>query len=317
MTRPSVVDLGQGRQMIDIDFRDTEGLVACYLLPEEEGYALVETGPTACRPALLAGLERAGITPREIRRVFVTHIHLDHAGGVGALLEPFPRATFYAHELGVPHLVDPSRLSLSARKAWGAAYDRVFGDLVPVDPRRIQALKGGESFPLARGELEVLATPGHAKHHLSFFDTATASLFTGDSAGVKLIAQTQARPAIPPPDLDLEALYTSLDVMSVKQPRTILYSHFGPVPSSGTEFSAYRSLVETWKDVALQAAREEPTVAHITDALRRYDESTWSSARERTGEEQMELISGVEMASMGLLRYFQTRGLVPRAEAQP
>jgi glyoxylase-like metal-dependent hydrolase (beta-lactamase superfamily II) len=310
MTNRSVLDLGQGRQMIDLDFRDTEGLVASYLLPEEAGYTLVETGPTVCRHALLDGLGRAGIAPAEIRHVFVTHIHLDHAGGVGALLDALPRATFYAHELGVPHLIDPARLSQSARKAWGAAYDRVFGPLVPVDPQRIRPLHGGESFPLRGGLLKVLATPGHARHHLSFFDTAIAGLFTGDSAGVRLPTQSRARPAIPPPDLDLEALFGSLEAMRATEPRTILYSHFGPVKGSASEFVEYRSLVEAWTEVALKAARERATVEHVAGVLRQYDESTWKSVTERTGEEQMELVSGFEMAAMGLLRYFQTRGLI-------
>jgi len=313
MVARTVIELGKGRQMLDLDFRDTEGLVACYLLPEEEGYTLLETGPTACRTALLEGLAEAGVSPKEIRTVLVTHIHLDHAGGVGALLEALPSATFYAHELGVPHLVDPARLSQSARKAWGAAYDRVFGPLVPVDPHRIRPLRGGERFPLRGGELLVLATPGHAKHHVSFFDSAIAGLFTGDSAGVRLRTQHQARPAIPPPDLDLDALFQSLSVMQATEPRTILYSHFGPVPGDASAFIDYRKLVEKWTEVGLRAASEEATVEHIASALRTYEESTWASGVERTAEEQMELVSGVEMAAMGLLRYFQTRGLVGSA----
>ena len=310
MSAPSVVDLGRNRQMIDVEFRDTEGLVASYILPQEEGYSLVETGPTTCRAAFLDGLGRAGISPDEVRRVFVTHIHLDHAGGVGALLEALPNATFYAHEAGVPHLIDPTRLTQSAKRAWGPAFDRLFGPLLPVAQDRIVALRGGEEFPLQDGSLRVILTPGHARHHISFFDTAIQGLFTGDSAGVRLQSQARARPAIPPPDLDLEALYSSLDAMRAVQPRTILYSHFGPVPGQGSEFTRYRALVEAWAEVALRAAHEEPTVRHVTRALQEYDESTWASTVERTGEEQMELVSGLEMAAMGLLRYFQTRGLI-------
>ena len=298
--------------MLDLDFRDTEGLIASYLLPEEDGYTLIETGPSTCRDALLDGVNRAGVAPTDIRRVFVTHIHLDHAGGVGALVRSFPRATFYAHELGVPHLIDPSRLSQSARKAWGDAYDQLFGPLLPVEADRIRSLRGGERFPLRGGELQVLATPGHAKHHVSFFDTGIRGLFTGDSAGVRLPTQRRARPAIPPPDLDLEALYTSLTTMQVTGPRTILYSHFGPVTTDAEELARYRSLVEAWADVGLRAARVTPTVDHVAAALRQYDESTWGSPVERTGEEQMQLISGLELAAMGLLRYFRTRGLIGR-----
>lgn len=300
--------------MLDLGFRDTEGLVASYVLPLKEGVSLVETGPTTCRDHLLDGLSKAGVDPGDVRQVFVTHIHLDHAGGVGALLESLPHATFFAHEIGVPHLVDPRRLSQSVRRAWGPAYDQLFGPLVPVDASRIVPLRGGERFPLADGELQVLATPGHARHHLSFFDTATRGLFTGDSAGVRLRNQRSARPAIPPPDLDLEALFTSLEAMSSLNPRTVLYSHFGPLPVSQSDFPRYRATVEMWADVALRAAREEPTVPHLAAALRSYDKSTWQGPTEREGEDSMELVSGVELAAMGLLRYFQGKGLVPSSK---
>ena len=148
MTRPSVRELGQGRILLDLDFRDTEGLIAAYLLPQEEGWTLVETGPTTCREALLAAVDRAGVAPAEVRRILVTHIHLDHAGGMGSLAEAFPRATFYAHELGVPHLLDPTRLIASARRAWGEASDALWGTIVPLPAARLVALHGGESFPL-------------------------------------------------------------------------------------------------------------------------------------------------------------------------
>src|SRR5579862_7280473 len=100
--------------MLDLRFRDHEGLVACYAFPGDDGWTLVETGPTTCREALLAALDRAGIDGATVRRVLVTHIHLDHAGGAGALMGDLPHATFYAHERGVPHLVDPTKLIASA-----------------------------------------------------------------------------------------------------------------------------------------------------------------------------------------------------------
>jgi len=309
MTRPAVRDLGQGRQILDLDFRDTEGLVAAYLVPEEEGVSLIETGPSTCRQALLAGLSRAGVAPEEVRRVFVTHIHLDHAGGMGAVVDAFPKATFYAHEVGVPHLVDPSRLIASARRAWGAAADPLWGTILPVPAPRVVALRGGERFPVRGGELSVLATPGHARHHLAFFDSAIRGIFTGDGAGVRLEHSNHLRPAVPPPDLDLEQLFSSLDVMRRTDPRMVLFSHFGPSPDGAADLARYRTLVEQWRDVALAAARERPDPAFVADRLRRFDEAT------RTGslpDERESLVSGYELAAQGFLRYFETRGLLAR-----
>jgi len=307
MSGPRVIELGLGRQLLDLDFRDTEGLVASYLLPEADGFALVETGPSTCRDSLLAAVARAGVSNEEVRHVFVTHIHLDHAGGMGAVVDAFPKATFYAHELGVPHLVDPTRLAASARRAWGAASDQLWGTIVPVPSARIASLRGGERFPLVGGELRVIPTPGHARHHLAFFDSALRGLFTGDGAGVRLEGSAHLRPAVPPPDLDLDQLFTSLDEMRRTDPQKVLFSHFGPSPDGAADLVRYRKVVEEWRDVALAAARERAEVGFVTDRLRALD----ADALARAGPVDREsFVSGYELAAQGFLRYFETHGLL-------
>jgi glyoxylase-like metal-dependent hydrolase (beta-lactamase superfamily II) len=314
MARPRVLELGQGRQLLDIDFRDTEGLVAAYLLPEDTGWTLIETGPSTCRAALLAGIERAGVAPEEIRHVFVTHIHLDHAGGVGSLTDALPRATFYAHELGVPHLVDPTKLIASARRAWGAAADPLWGPIVPVPSPRIVALRGGEKFPLRGGELSVLATPGHAKHHLAFFDSGIRGIFTGDGAGVRLERSARVRPAVPPPDLDLEQLFSSLERMRGTDPALVLFSHFGPSPEGARDLAHYRAIVEEWRDVALSAARENPDPEFVTTRLREHDRGDGAVRSHHSRDDRSTLVSGYELAARGFLRYFETHGILPAKE---
>ena len=310
MTVPRVVELGEGRQMLDLDFRDTEGLVAAYLIPGPDGWNLVETGPSTCRDALLTGVSRAGVAPDEVRRVFVTHVHLDHAGGMGAIVDAFPRATFYAHELGVPHMVDPTRLVASARRAWGeAASDLLWGPIPPVPAGRIVALRGGERFPTDRGFLEVLATPGHARHHLAFFDTVLRGVFTGDGAGVRLEHSSHLRPAVPPPDLDLDQLFASIEAMRATQPRLVLFSHFGPSPDGAADLVRYRTVVEQWRDVALVAAREKADPEYIADRLQAYDTEGGTGGLPTPGEA---IISSYRLAAQGFLRYFETRGLLPK-----
>jgi glyoxylase-like metal-dependent hydrolase (beta-lactamase superfamily II) len=309
MNPDRVQELGQGRQMIDLDFRDTEGLVAAYLLPAPEGWTLVETGPTTCRDALVRGVARAGVDPRELSRIFVTHIHLDHAGGMGALANAFPRATFYAHELGVPHLVDPTRLIASARRAWGPASDALWGEIVPVPSPRIVGLRGGEQFSLQGGELRVLATPGHAKHHVAFFDSGLRAVFCGDGAGVRLPNSSHLRPAVPPPDLDLEQLFTSLEVMRATDPHLVLFSHFGPSPDGAQDLIRYRTVVEQWRDVALAAAKERPESEYVERHLRDLDAENFDRASVADRES---LVSGYSLAAAGFLRYFETHGLLGR-----
>ncbi len=312
MKPPHARELGEGRLLLDLGFRDHEGLVASYLLPQEEGFTLVETGPTTCREPLRAGLASAGIDPTEIRRVLVTHIHLDHAGGLGAAARMFPNARLYVHEAGVAHMVDPSRLIASARRAWGAAADPLWGPIEAVPAARIEALRGGERLSLRGGALEVLATPGHARHHLAFFDERLRALLTGDAAGVHLEGSWRARPAVPPPDLDLEALFASLDAMAHLAPRQILYSHFGPAGGAVEALRSHRRAVEEWRDAALAAAREDPSPAHVARAIRSQEEAAAAAAGGRAaGEDPGELVSGYDLAAQGLLRYFRTRGEIP------
>lgn len=308
----SVTELGEGRLLIDLDFRDEEGLVAAYLIPGPEGWTLLETGPTTCREPLLRGLSVAGVVPEEITKVLVSHIHLDHAGGLGALASDLPKATLYAHREGVPHLERPERLIASARRAWGAAADPLWGPIVPVPPDRIRPLEGTESFPVSGGVLRVLATPGHARHHVSFFDERTKSLYSGDSAGVHLPGAWRARPAVPPPDLDLEALFESLDRMRALGPARICYTHFGPVPATESTLRQYRSTIEEWKEVALDAARENAEPDRVARALATHEREEADAHGGRVaGEERGELVNGYSLAAQGFLRYFRRRGLVP------
>lgn len=311
MEPPAVEELGRGRLLLDLGFRDHEGLISAYLLPGDTGWTLVETGPASCREHLLTALARAGVEPQQVERILVTHIHLDHAGGLGAIAGTFPRATMYAHTDGIRHLVDPTRLIASARRAWGAAADPVWGPILPVPAARLVPLKGGERLDVVGGSVEVIATPGHARHHLSFFDSATRSLLTGDSAGVRVTGLWRPRPAIPPPDLDLELLFSSLEHMAALEPERLLYSHFGAAGEAVGGLHRYRDTVVEWRDAALAAARTSATVEAVAGALQEYE--TRQAAADGSpppAEDRGTLVSGYDLAAQGLLRYFELRGLL-------
>lgn len=304
-------ELGEGRLLIDLNFQDSPGLIGSYLIPEKEGWAVVEVGPTTCHKAFMDGLAAAGITPVEVKDVFVTHIHLDHAGGLGALSDDLPSATFHVHQVGLPHLADTSKLVASATKAWGEASATLWGQVLPVPLSRLHPLKGGERFELERGGfLEVIPTPGHASHHVALYDSALRAVMTGDGAGVLLQGSTHVRPALPPPDLDVEALLRSLELMRSWAPERLLFSHFGPADHAVDRLTEAAESVKRWVQVAREAAGKEPTVAAIARALEEEDR-----ARSRIEGEadilsrRQETISGYEMAAMGLLRYLTKRSV--------
>lgn len=313
MIEGGVTDLGMDRRLIDLRFRSAPSLIGSYLLPLPEGWAMVETGPTRCRDRLLEGLGEAGVEPRDVRQVFVTHIHLDHSGGLGAVQDDLPNARFYAHELGVRHLVDPAKLDASARRAWGPVYDSILGPMVPVRADRMTGLRGGEEFALRDGTLKVLATPGHARHHLSFFDTRTKAMLTGDSAGVRLPTSGRARPATPPPDLDLAELFASLERMKQEGPENLWYTHYGAYHGGGAALDRYAGAVREWVEVARGAARERPEVAFVAQRLRDHELTRDPSLAGRRNEELEDLVSGTEMAAMGLVRYLELHGEISRA----
>lgn len=305
-------DLGGGRGLIDLGFRGSDGLIASYLLPQPDGWALVETGPSTCRTRLLEGLGEAGVGLSDVRSVLVTHIHLDHAGAIGALAGDLPNARFYVHRAGADHLIDPRRLNASAQRAWGARAGSLFGPLLPVPAERVVPLDGGEALPVQGGRLLAVATPGHARHHLAFFDEAEGALLTGDAAGVRLAGAWRPRPAIPPPDLDLDLLFGSLERMASLRPRRLLLSHFGESPGGVDDLRRYREAVGSWRDAALAAAREDPSLAHVSTALRDAELAAARSAGVRVDESESrsDLVSDYGLAAQGLLRYFQTHGLL-------
>src|SRR5262245_40852020 len=157
-----------------------------YLLHGREP-ALVETGPTTSVQAVTAGLGSLGLGPPDLAHIVVTHIHLDHAGGVGTLARHFPTATVWVHERGAPHLADPQKLVASATRVYGEErLQRLFGPVEAVPPDRVRAVADGDAIPLGDRHLDVLYTPGHASHHVALVDSRSGAVFTGDALGIHL-----------------------------------------------------------------------------------------------------------------------------------
>jgi glyoxylase-like metal-dependent hydrolase (beta-lactamase superfamily II) len=212
-------------ETLDLDFQGSRHAIASYLVSDGRGPVLVETGPGSARGALVACLAERGIEPRDVQHVLVTHIHLDHAGGAGWWSRQ--GATVWVHEVGAPHLIDPSKLIASATRIYGDEMERLWGEILPVDAERVRPLADGDRIEVEGLELEVVATPGHASHHHAYRLGAVA--FTGDAAGVRLPGTHWVDLPAPPPEFDRELWKKTLDKLRSLELERLYPTHFGAV----------------------------------------------------------------------------------------
>src|ERR1700722_17740885 len=220
-------EIAPGVIEIDTLLGGWERVTAGYLLTGPAP-VLVETGSQSSVPALLEALAGLGLGAEDLAGVAVTHIHLDHAGGVGDVARAFPAATVYVHGKGARHLIDPTRLVDSAARVYGPLLDSLYGRLDPTPAERIHVLEDGEEIRVGpdRG-LVTVDSPGHAKPHLALHDSASGVLFAGDAVGVRLPDAGILRPATPPPDFDLDQALHSLGRFAARRPAGLALAHYG------------------------------------------------------------------------------------------
>jgi glyoxylase-like metal-dependent hydrolase (beta-lactamase superfamily II) len=272
---------------------------------------LVEAGPGADGPRLLAALDHLGLDDDDLAHVVVTHIHMDHAGGAGELLRRFPSATLWVHEAGAKHLIDPARLVASTARTYGADRMReLFGAMRPADAERVKAVVDGDQVPLGDRSLAVVHTPGHASHHIAVHDDRTGAMCTGEAIGSYLPWATCFRPAMPPPEVDVEAALRSIDSMRDRSPSALLTSHFGPVPDPGAAFDRAAERIEGWAEEVARALRVDPDASvdaltgTLTQRARREFEADAGRPFER---ERYDALGSVRMNAQGLSRYWRKR----------
>jgi glyoxylase-like metal-dependent hydrolase (beta-lactamase superfamily II) len=259
---------------------------------------LVETGSQSSVPVVLDALAGLGVGAADLAGIVVTHIHLDHAGGVGDLARAFPNATVHVHPVGARHLADPSRLVASAARVYGDMLDRVYGRLDPTPAGRINALEDGEEIPIGPGRsLVAVHSPGHAGHHLALHDTGTGVLFTGDAAGVRLPDVGVLRPATPPPEFDLDLALASLHRFADRRPSALALAHFGVVDDDpATLLAEAEDVLRDWAAVAEGAwGRGEDVAAALAEAF----------GADPT--ETMAALNGVHSNAAGLRRWLDKR----------
>ncbi|MEZ4423871.1 MAG: MBL fold metallo-hydrolase [Gemmatimonadota bacterium] len=208
---------------IDLRVDGIEGAIGVWVLEGPEP-ALIDPGPSTCLGRLEEGLAERGLTLSDLARVYLTHIHLDHAGVTGHLVRRVPGLEVVVHEEGAPHLVDPDRLVASTRRTFGASHDRLWGEVLPVPVERIRAwAPGGPSV----GALRAVPSPGHIAHHLAWLDEETGTLYSGDALGILLAPGAPVHPPTPPPSLDAAAWQRTLGALAALGAERAAAAHFG------------------------------------------------------------------------------------------
>ena len=249
---------------------------------------LVDPGPESSLHTLL---EKIGDQRPEA--ILLTHIHLDHAAAVGAMVARWPDLPVYVHERGAPHMIDPSRLLASAERLYGDEMERLWGRILPVPEENVTRLSGGETV---RG-MRVAYTPGHASHHVAYLHEETGTAFTGDVAGVRIPDTGLVIAPTPPPDIDLEAWEESLRLIEAWDPQRLVLTHFGAVDEPAAHIAALRETLAEEADLARRLPRE----GYEADLRRRI------AARTGAAEEQVDQAAPVANQWGGLDRYWRKK----------
>jgi len=222
---------------IDLMFQGSPQAIAAFLIEGPDGLALVETGPESTLEALVGGIETAGFAARDVSEVFVTHIHLDHAGAAGWWAANHG-SKIYVHPRGARHLVDPSRLVESATMVYGDRMKTLWGGMTPAPEENVHTIEDGAVVPAAGLNFQALDTPGHARHHHVW--AVNGEAFTGDVAGARLPGQDFLSVTSAPPQFDLEAYEMSIDRLLAQDFEKLHLTHFGTVENVGEHLEAYR-----------------------------------------------------------------------------
>jgi glyoxylase-like metal-dependent hydrolase (beta-lactamase superfamily II) len=297
-----------GMRYVDLHFQAVPAVIATAVLDGRDGVTLVDPGPGSCLERLHAELAALGMNANDVSTILLTHIHLDHAGASGSLVAENPRIRVFVHERGARHMIDPAKLLDSARRLYGEAMDRLWGEFLPVPDGNVQVLTGGERIEVAGRRLEVAYTPGHASHHVAYFDDDSGLAFVGDTAGVRIGASTFIMAPTPPPDIDLEAWASSVERILAWKPETLFLTHFGPSPSPGTHLQELLERLRTNAAIARRALQGGGTDA---EQATRFQLEMREELRQHMTEDEAvsyELAVPLDHCYLGLARYWRKAG---------
>ncbi|OFW38604.1 MAG: hypothetical protein A3F70_05470 [Acidobacteria bacterium RIFCSPLOWO2_12_FULL_67_14] len=305
MTESAV--LASGLSWIDLEFLSRPHAIATGVIDGGGTLALVDPGPSTCLETLDLGLQARGRRLSEVTHLLLTHIHLDHAGAAGTLLRRHPQIRVYVHERGAPHMADPSKLIASASRLYGDQMDLLWGEIAPVPAGSLVTLAGGERIEAGGRTFEVAYTPGHASHHVSYFDRESGVAFVGDTAGV-CIDGGYVLPPTPPPDIDIEAWQESVARIEAWGPQALFLTHFGPVRDPVPHL---RTLMENLDTMAAIVRKRLSEPGSDDEKAQRFaGDVTREWRRQMTGMQVAAYLAAAppDLLWLGLARYWIKKG---------
>ncbi len=306
--------IAPGTSIIDLHFRGYPGAIASCLLEGGGELAVVDCGPSSCLPKLREGLAERGVGVGDLTALLLTHIHFDHAGAAGSLVRENPRLRVYVHSIGAPHMADPAKLLSSATRLYGDAMQQLFGEFLAVPSENLTTLNGGESFRMAGRQFEVAYTPGHAVHHVSYFDQTTGIAFTGDTAGMRLSGHDFVAPVMPPPDINLGIWDKSLAEIARRKPSRLFITHYGPFDDVGGHLERTREGNHHWAEraqgILAKHSDESAQIAEFNAAAEKdYRDQLPADAAER-----YMMGSNSTLSWYGLARYWRKRATAEHSQ---
>jgi glyoxylase-like metal-dependent hydrolase (beta-lactamase superfamily II) len=266
----------------------------------------VDPGPASCLPALLGGLAEQGIGPGDLHGLFLTHIHLDHAGASGTLARRFPHLKVYVHARGAPHLLDPAKLLASAMRLYGDRMDRLWGEFAAVPPANLEVPADGGIVRLGDAEFDVAYTAGHASHHVCYRDRRSGVVFAGDTGGIRVGPSPYVLPPTPPPDIDVRQWQASITRLRAWRPSGIFVTHFGVYRDADAHLDALSLELAAWDRLAGELLAAGPADGRLPAFV----EAVRARVRERVTAEEAEACAdsmSLEDCWSGLERYWRTR----------
>jgi glyoxylase-like metal-dependent hydrolase (beta-lactamase superfamily II) len=277
--------------------------IATALLESDGHYSLVDPGPASTLDTVREQLRARGLTVGDLDAILLTHIHLDHAGATGSLIRENPRLAVYVHSRGAPHMSNPSKLLASAGRLWGNDLGRLFGETLPVPGENLHVLEGGETIQFGKRRLEVVYTPGHASHHVSYFDDQTGTAFIGDTGGIRIEGGPYILPATPPPDIDLALWDSSFASILARRPTRLFLTHYGYAENPDTHFAEFRDRLHRWTALARESLAASPDE---NTAVRTFSENARVEMEKYLGSEEAEhhaFTAELKLSFLGLARY--------------